>query len=185
MGYYVTIKESTFQIPKENLDKAYEAMCELNHTVPNKDKGGGSYPGKDKAPYSGPDKSCWFSWMAWNYHEICKDANDILEHLGFETSYDAEGNLCIEWYDSKTGQESLFLESICSLSKGYIVWQGEQDEVWGETYGGSEVIVKSRLAPDYSDLVDTQTIQEVTVELVEDAALVGISTAGLLPEGTD
>lgn len=156
MGYYVNIQESTFMIPVENLDTAYEKMCQLNFTVPNSEKGGGSWGGKmskDNAPQCGPYQAAWFSWMDWNYHETCSDANEILERLGFETHTDENGNLFIDYYEGKTGQESLFLESISSLSKGYIIWKGEQDELWGETYGGGKVIVKERVQQDYSDLI--------------------------------
>jgi hypothetical protein len=153
MGYYVSIQESTFTIPAENLDAAYHEMCKLNHFVPNSQKHGGSWPGKDNAPEYGPHKCTWFSWMQWNYDETCKDADAILQELGFYTSYDDEGNLNIDGYDSKTGQENLFLKSICSLAKGYIVWKGEEGEVWGETYGGDKVIVKHRPTQDFSDLV--------------------------------
>lgn len=158
MGYYVTILESTFQIPAENLDAAYEAMCRLNYTVPNAEKRGGSYSSdeisKNNAPEFGPYKAAWFSWMDWNYHETCKSAEEILYKLGFFFSYDDEGNLHIDGYDSKTGQEDLFLKSICSLATGYIVWKGEDDAIWGETYDGNEVIVRHRTQQDYSDLVE-------------------------------
>jgi hypothetical protein len=156
MGYYVSIEESTFQIPAENLDAAYDAMCKLNYTVPNTQKYGGSWSSgeysKDKAPEFGPYKAAWFSWMEWNYDETCKDADEILQALGFDTSIDDEGNLHIDGYDSKSGQERLFLNSICSLSKGYIVWKGEDGEIWGETYGGENVIMKERQR-NYSDIV--------------------------------
>lgn len=152
MGYYVSIEDSTFTIPVENLDAAYEKMCQLNFTVPNRQKGGGSYPGKDKAPNLGPNEHSWFSWMDWNYHQTCSDVSKILNNLGFDTDYDDAGNLLIVGYDSKTGQEDLFLKAISPLAKGYIVWKGEQGEVWGETYGGDQVIVKSRIR-DYSDIV--------------------------------
>ncbi len=150
MGYNVSIIESTFRIPAENLDEAYHRMCQLNFTVPNNAKCG---PGKNNAPEVGPYKSCWFSWMEWNYHETCTSADEILQQLGFFTSTDEDGNLHIDGYDSKTGQEDLFLKAISTLSKGYIVWKGEEDEVWGEIYGGEEVIVKSQGSPDYSHLV--------------------------------
>ena len=153
MGYYVSIEESTFQIPVENLDAAYKAMCELNYTVPNSQKRGGSHTGKDKAPEYGPHKCCWFSWMDWNYDEKCKNAEEVLHEVGFYSYISENGNLHIEGYDSKTGQEDLFLKAISTLSKGYIIWKGEDDEVWGETYGGEKVIVKSQGAPDYSHLV--------------------------------
>ena len=153
MGYYVSIEESTFQIPVENLDAAYKAMCELNFTVPNSQKRGGSHPGKDKAPEYGPHKCCWFSWIDWNYNETCTSADEILQQLGFYTYISENGNLHIDGYDSKTGQEDLFLKAISTLSKGYIVWKGEEGEIWGETYGGEKVIVKSQGSPDYSHLV--------------------------------
>ena len=153
MGYNVSIEESTFTIPVENLDAAYKAMCELNYTVPNSQKRGGSHPGKDKAPEYGPHKCCWFSWMDWNYDEKCKNAEEVLHEVGFYTYISENGNLHIDGYDSKTGQEDLFLKAISTLSKGYIVWKGEEGEVWGETYGGEKVIVKSQDAPDYSHLV--------------------------------
>lgn len=154
MGYYVEILESTFCIPAENLYAAYEAMCQLNFTTPNNHKRGGSYPGKDKAPNLGPHEHCWFSWMDWNYHETCADAQAILEALGFETSYSSDGDLTIDYFNSKAGQEDLFLDSISPLSRGYIVWKGEEGEVWGETYGGEIVIRKGRECPsDYSDIV--------------------------------
>lgn len=153
MGYYVSIEESTFMIPAENLDAAYKAMCELNHYVPNSQKRGGSHPGKDKAPEYGPHKCCWFSWMDWNYDENCKNAEEVLQEVGFYTFIDENGNLHIDGYDKKTGQEDLFLKSICSLAKGYIVWKGEEGEYWGESYGGDRVIVKERPRQDFSDLV--------------------------------
>jgi hypothetical protein len=183
MGYYVSIEESTFMIPAENLDAAYKAMCQLNFTVPNSQKRGGSWPGKDNAPEFGPDKSTWFSWMEWDYHETCKDAGAILTKLGFYTEYDEAGNLHIRGYDSKTGQEKLFLESICTLANGYIVWTGECGEYWGETYGGSKVIVRYR-DRDFSDLVDMNAIRGVTVKMVEPDTLAGQVIHGLLPEGT-
>ena len=153
MGYYVYIEESTFTIPAENLPAAYEAMCQLNFTVRNSEKSGWSSPARDNAPEYGPYKSCWFSWMSWNYHEECKTAEEILNQVGFDTMINENGDLHIYGYDSKTGQEELFLKAISTLSKGYLVWRGEEGEVWGETYGGEEVIVKSQGSPDYSHLV--------------------------------
>lgn len=168
MGYYVHIEKSTFVIPSENLDEAYRRMCQLNFAVPNSEKRGGSWPGKDQAPHTGPDKHCWFSWMPSNYHETCSSAEAILNELGFETETDGDGNLLIRFYDSKSGQEDLFLESICDLAKGYIIWQGEDGDVWGETYGGTKVIRKSQT--DYMHLVGEDTIEEVSVEVIEPPA---------------
>lgn len=152
MGYYVEILESTFRIPAENLDAAYEAMCQLNFTVPNYQKSG--VLGVEEIPEFGPHPKKWFSWMDWNYHESCLDAQAILEELGFETFFSDEGDLAIGYFNSKAGQEDLFLDAISPLSKGYIVWKGEEGELWGETYGGAKVVRKERKdPPDYSDIV--------------------------------
>lgn len=153
MGYYVEILESTFRIPAENLDAAYEAMCQLNYTTKNRDKGG-RRGGSQNYEDCGPHPDWWFSWMDWNYHETCADAEAILEELGFETLFDDEGNLLIQYFNSKTGQEDVFLDAISLLSVGYIVWRGEEGEIWGETYGGPSVVRKQRRnPPDYSDIV--------------------------------
>lgn len=157
MGYYVEVLESTFTIPVENLDECYDRMCALNYTVKNSDKRGGSWGSemsKDDAPEYGPHECAWFSWMSWDYDKQCENAQDILESLGFDVELD-DDNLCIVGYDSKSGQEDLFLESISDLVKGYIVWKGEDGEIWGETYGGEKPIVKKRVFPaNYSDIVN-------------------------------
>lgn len=158
MGYYVEILESTFTIPVDKLDEAYSRMCQLNFTVPNSKKSGGSWSSgdlsKDKAPEYGPYEAAWFSWMPWNYHEQYTSAEEILDALGFDIDYNDNGDLEITGYDSKTGQEELFLESICDISKGYIVWKGEDGSIWGETYGLTEVIVKSRGRDTFADLIE-------------------------------
>lgn len=66
MGYYVRTTYSSAFIPKENLDKAYEAMCALN-TTHDHEKRGGSWS-------AGEQQKKWFSWMDENYPETCEDA---------------------------------------------------------------------------------------------------------------
>lgn len=157
MGYYIEILESTFTVPSENIEEAYETMCKLNFNVPNASKGGGSWGGehpRSSAPENGPYPGTWFSWMLWNYHETCKDLREILEALQFEVDYNEDGDLIITGFYSKAGQEDLFLSSISHLAKGYIVWQGEDGRLWGETYGDKVVVRKERKEPpDYSDIV--------------------------------
>lgn len=157
MGYYVEILQSTFKIPAENLEKAYEKLCDLNYIVPNSVKSGGSYGGendRNKAPEFGPHPGVWFSWMDSDYPNKCSDVEEILSALGFDIEYNVNNDLEIVGYSGKTGQEGLFLNAISSVSTGYIVWKGEQDEIWGETYGGKCVVTKTRnTPPDYSDIV--------------------------------
>ena len=130
MGYYVTITEADFIIPTENLDAAYEAVCELNNH--NNLKRGGSYPPDPHAPRTGPRKDKWFSWMDWNYHETCSNLQEVLEQVGFDVDVNPDDGLSIIYYDSKAGEEDLFLGAIAPFATegSYIMWRGEDGEQW-------------------------------------------------------
>lgn len=123
MGYYVTITDSNVYIPADSLDEAYERMCALNTTHDHL-KSGGSYSG-------GKQHARWFSWMSENYPAECSNVGEILDMLGFETSHMSDGSLSIDYYDNKTGQESLFFEAIADLiPEGSIIdWRGEDGEI--------------------------------------------------------
>ena len=68
MGYYVRIEEtaSNFKIKKENFERGYEIVCDLNRH--DYLKHGGKFGG-DPTPKPADSKSCagnpdvWFSWM--------------------------------------------------------------------------------------------------------------------------
>jgi hypothetical protein len=139
MGYYISIEESDFIIPKEHLDEAYKRMCELNVTHDDKKTGGSWTKGQE------PVK--WFAWMDENYPETCKDTFEILIDLGFEIE-NPDGDINIVGYDSKMGQENLFLECVSEFVvsstnglKPYIIWRGEDSSTWKEVYGDKEVRV--------------------------------------------
>lgn len=121
MGYYVRIFKSDAYIKKENLDICYKLMCDLNKM--DRLKEGGSWSGGKKV-------ESWFSWMDPNYPETCKDTYEILAQLGFDCSYDDKGDLHIEFYDSKTGQEELFFKAIKQYVVGTIDWIGEDDDIY-------------------------------------------------------
>lgn len=122
MGYEVRIVRSDAVIPRANLNRAYEKMCALNVTHHNQ-KRGGSFSGGGKV-------ASWFSWMDPNYPDTCKDAQAVLEQLGFYTQYNGAGDLLIDGYDSKTGQEDLFLKAIENEASGTIEWVGEDGATW-------------------------------------------------------
>ena len=132
MGYYVEIEVSNAVIPAENLERAYAKMCALN-TTHDHVKRGGSYSG-------GKQTAKWFSWMDENYPDTCKDARAVLDALGFYTHYDEQGNLHIDGYDSKTGQEDLFLQTIADDATGKIAWRGEDGDRWTTLFYGDRVI---------------------------------------------
>ena len=124
MGYYVYIQQSTFKLPAKDYDAAYEAMCALNQYDDIKRGGSFGGPGKDIK---------WFSWMAEDYPSECSNAQEILEMLGF-ACVEEDNALTIDQYDSKMGQEDLFLEAICPWASGHIVWCGESGDSWMDNY---------------------------------------------------
>lgn len=132
MGYYVRIAKSTAFVPAKNLDRVYDIMCSLNETHDHKKRGGSWSDTKRTGK--------WFSCMDENYPETCKDAQAILDRLGFETEYDDVGNLHLVAYDNKMGQEDLFLKSICTNAIGKIDWIGEDGETWSTVFMGDTVI---------------------------------------------
>jgi hypothetical protein len=135
MGYNVQIKNSNAKIFASNLARAYEKMCALNVTH-HSAKRGGSWSG-------GKQTEKWFSWMDANYPETCSDAQAILEQMGFETSYDTNGDLLIDGYDNKSGQEDLFLEAIKYDATGKIEWFGEDGSTWTTEFCGDTVLEQS------------------------------------------
>lgn len=125
MGYYVSIKSSTARIRSHNLTRAYQKMCSLRYTHQHMMVQQGQYG--------------HFSWMPQDYDIRCKTAKDVLELLGFEVTTNNHGDLLITGYDSKTGQEDLFLESICDDIEGVIHWFGEDGETWTFTGTGENI----------------------------------------------
>jgi hypothetical protein len=123
MGYYASIFESNVFVPKENLEKAYQAACELNNH--DKLKTGGSIDGNGNREY-------WFAWMPKNYPEQYSDLQEILDALGFSTHEDSEGNLQINGFSDKVGDEDKFLETIAPYvnNNSHIVWIGEDNTMW-------------------------------------------------------
>lgn len=135
MGYYINTMKTNFVIKKENFDDAYNALCALNAN--DSIKRGGRWsneksvkPSDSKSISNNPDK--WFSWMIWNYDEVCTDLAAVLEMLGFDVFFDADGNINDIYYDNKSGQENIFLDALAAYVEdgSYILWHGEDDEMW-------------------------------------------------------
>lgn len=132
MGYEINITDANFTIPAKNLDAAYQEMCALNQH--DDLKHGGSSTGAK-----------WFPWMDQNYPETCKNAQDILEQLGFHTETQMDGSLSLVSYDSKVGQEDLFLDVIAPFvaNGSYIEWKGEDGDRWRHEIDGGRLIQKT------------------------------------------
>lgn len=137
MGYYVSTLGMDLFVPRENFDAAYKAVCELNDH--NELKGGGSWPGVPDAPEVGPRPDKWFSWMPWNYNEICKNLTEVMREARFNVTETDEG-LRINFFDGeKAGDEDKFLLALAPFYdyfKGvpFAEWQGEEGERWRIEY---------------------------------------------------
>ena len=125
MGYYVRLEESTAVLPKKHQAEAYRRMCALNDN--DERKQGGSW--------SDGQEEKWFSWMDPNYPDTCADAKAILADLGFWFDENEDGDLLFTEYDSKAGQEDLFIFTIGNLMTGYMVWSGEDGDKWRWEFG--------------------------------------------------
>lgn len=111
MGYYITLKDSSVAIPMEHAEAALEAIHRLQETHDH-EKRGGSWSG-------GKNTKKWFSWMPADLREITT-LKDMLMTIGFEVAYNSpQDQLNITGYDSKTGQEDLFIWALVP----YIVHQ--------------------------------------------------------------
>ena len=132
MGYWIEAMDVDFVIEKENLEKAYDALCELNkHDNLKYGRTGLTSKPKYSTSVSKNPGKC-FSWMDWNYDEIFETAQEILEELGFETILNADGDLEVHSYNSKSGSEEDFLNAVAPFAKdgSYTEWRGEDGFMW-------------------------------------------------------
>lgn len=112
----------------ENQSLAFQAIHKQllpEHVVRKKARGGS---------YSGGQKRSWhYSWCDMDY--LRNEAStfiDILEHLGFYVQIDDIGNIVGLSYDSKAGQEDLFLDATREYWEpgSMIYWTGEDGSHW-------------------------------------------------------
>lgn len=120
MGYYVNITGSSAAMPKTKEAAAYAALVELNKH--DEGKTGGRW---------GPNglEERWFAWMPPNYPEECPTVRAILECLDFDCREDEEF-VYIDYYNSKTGNEDVFIKALAPFLTGHMAWRGEEGEEW-------------------------------------------------------
>jgi len=131
MGYYVE-GEGSIVIKSENLEAAYKAMVALNN-VPDEQKRGGTWG-------NGGYVSKHFSWMPTDLTEI-KTAEEMFEQLGFHNSSTHEGVLELIAYDSKLGQEEVFIAAVQQFVEddSHFEWKGEDGSMWTWKFNGGKL----------------------------------------------
>ena len=111
MGYYVHTEDCTLRIPAPNLAVAWARFVQLNDRL-------------DLQHYLSETER-GFSFLPTNFIDHYKNAQEVLEALGFECHTNEADDLFIDHYNGKAGQEDLFLFSLDGLMEGYIEWMGE------------------------------------------------------------
>lgn len=128
MGYFITA-EGVVEVPVSDEAAAVAALKALNHDHEMK-RGGSFGAGSSPDPY----ESKWYSWVPSRYHEDenLRTVGDVLEMLGFDVSCHTDGgiNNYSVYYDNKTGQESVFLNTIAKYGKVSIKVRGEDGAMW-------------------------------------------------------
>jgi hypothetical protein len=128
MGYYI-VAHGTVQIPRSLEIEAVHALKMLNYHHEMK-RGGTLGHGTPADPF----EARWYSWMPARYHEDpeLKTVGDILEMLGFTTSVKRMAGLNVYTvdYDTKTGQEEVFLNVLADYAQISIDVTGEDAQRW-------------------------------------------------------
>lgn len=121
MGYYISITEAGFEIPET--EEVLTVLKEAN-TKFHDWKRGGSWSG-------GEEKDKWFSWMPSKYDEMVTSVAEVFQMLGFTTE-NKDGKVLLTDYDSKVGQEELFLALVAPFVEegSFINWMGEDGNKW-------------------------------------------------------
>jgi hypothetical protein len=117
MGYYIDLTEAEWEI-----SESPEALATIRE-MPTKYhaiKRGGSSNGEK-----------WFSWMNDTEIETTDTVENVFNQLGFETDK-VDGGFQLTAYNSKTGQEDLFLAVMAPFTKdgSYVEWRGEDGALW-------------------------------------------------------
>lgn len=123
MGYYVTIIDADFTIPRDKVDDAFEVLCALNQR--DELKGGYHY-------FRGEVVERYFKWMPADYDKTATSLADVLDMLGFDIETGDDGAVSIVGYDNKGGDEPHFIEALAPYATpgSFLNWEGEERELW-------------------------------------------------------
>lgn len=165
MGYYIQTTDTNLFLDKKHFDEVYKKMCELNdfHEL----KRGGSFgANNDNVEGDRYPRDKWFSWMDYNYPETCEDMNSILVMLGFDVSYDKDGNLVDLSYYNKNGAEDYFLSCFAGFvnDESSISWKGEESEDYYRYFfkDGKMIYQRGEMTLDYTNYEEVYNFGELS-----------------------
>lgn len=122
MGYYVDMTEAEWELPED------PALLQILKEMPVKYKSiqsGGSW-----GPNGQEEK--WFSWTNDKEFEVATSCKSIAETFCFDTRTITEDKFELSSYNTKNGQQELFLAVTAPwVTEGsYTQWRGEDGEEW-------------------------------------------------------
>lgn len=135
MGYYWNTEEIKVNIDAKHVPMAFAVLKALN--TRDDLKHGGSYS-------KGETKAKWFSWMPEHYDKEVNSLKEIFDLLGFVDSKEDGLGVVLGQYDSKRGQEMLFLQVAAPFVRkdSYIIWKGEDGSRWRYDFNGKKMTEK-------------------------------------------
>lgn len=139
-GYYVKLINSYAILYKENHSEILERWHEMNNKKYDNIKSGSV---SDRTGIL----SKHYSWMPTDYDKITHTAQEVLKHLSFEFSENEKGDIIIEGFDNRSGQENLFFKKIGDLVPAGSLMQ------WSVSGGG-----------EYAWVFDGAKMQELSVK---------------------
>ena len=122
MGYFIEMKDSKFEIRKENFEKALENLKSV--FVP-----------ENMNCYDRIDGKIYphFSWVDTHSVLNSKTLGEALEEIRYEPEYNDKGNICnVKFTGQKYGSENVFFNALAPYveSGSYIAFEGENGETW-------------------------------------------------------
>jgi hypothetical protein len=124
MGYYINA-QGTITMPRSLEAEALHALKMLNYDHETKR---GGLLGNPDATF----ETRWYSWMPERWHEHVASVKEVLEMVGFGVTTEREDGLdvYIVTYDSKTGQEDVFLNCLAGYAHVEVEVVGEDGSRW-------------------------------------------------------
>lgn len=144
MSVYAFIKSSNVIVKEEKQQAALEAVKSMNSDHTNKIVG---RPGEEERPENSKsvsdDANYWFRWLEWNYDELVDSLEEFLDKLDFGTEKTENGDLVIDDYANKTGDEELFFRVLAPFieSGSYIEWETDYNSKYRWDFDGKEMTV--------------------------------------------
>jgi hypothetical protein len=141
MGYHMTMRDSLFEIKKENAEKALNAIKALADPVLMQDTcgGGGSYKGEKM-------REVWYSWVNTEEFLNAKTLTEAIKAWRWIAEEDEAGNIWSIWFNGeKLGDDEILFTALAPYMEegNYIEMTGEDGALWRWEVEDGELVSKT------------------------------------------